>query len=108
MNWISTNAPPKIGDRLFAISGLGSTGASITQGFVADVSTDGIQHDVAVGSQFQGGPIINSDGEVVGVASRTYSPLGFNPQAVYFAPLVRLACQTVLRCPEGGPAQPGG
>lgn len=107
LNWISADAPPKIGDRLFAISGLGSTGASITQGFVADVSADGLQHDVAIGTQFQGGPIVNSDGEVVAVASRTYSPLHFNPQAVYFAPLVRLACDTVLKCPEGNP-QPGG
>jgi S1-C subfamily serine protease len=79
LNWISADVSPKIGDRLFAVSGLGSTGASITQGFVADVSADGIQHDVPVGTQFQGGPILNADGEVVGVASRTYSPLGFNP-----------------------------
>src|SRR5438045_8500128 len=64
LNWIAADAPPKVGDRLFAISGLGSSGASITQGFVADVSTDGIQHDVAVGTQFQGAPLINSDGEV--------------------------------------------
>jgi S1-C subfamily serine protease len=107
LNWISADAPPKIGDRLFAISGLGSTGASITQGFVADVSADGLQHDVPIGTQFQGGPIINSDGEVVAVASRTYAPLQFNPQSVFFAPLVRLACDAVLRCPEGNP-QPGG
>jgi S1-C subfamily serine protease len=93
---------------LFAISGLGSTGASITQGFVADVSSDGLQHDVAVGTQFQGGPVINSDGEVVAVASRTYSPLGFNPQAVYFAPLVRQACEAVVKCPTGNPSEPGG
>jgi S1-C subfamily serine protease len=103
LNWIAADAPPKIGDRLFGISGLGSTGASITQGFVADVSADGVQHDVAVGMQFQGGPLLNSDGEVVGVASRTYSPLGFNPQAVYFAPLVRMACDSVLKCPSGTP-----
>lgn len=107
LNWISVDAPPKIGDRLFAISGLGSTGASITQGFVADVSADGIQHDVAVGTQFQGAPIINSDGEVVAVASRTYSPLHFPTEGVYFAPLVRLACDAVLQCPDGSP-QPGG
>ncbi|MEY2434119.1 MAG: serine protease Do [Acidimicrobiaceae bacterium] len=106
LNWIGADAPPKIGDRLFGISGLGSTGASITQGFVADVSADGVQHDVAVGAQFQGGPLLNSDGEVVGVASRTYSPLGFNPQAVYFAPLVRMACDSVLKCPEGGAPKP--
>ena len=29
---------PKVGDRIFALSGLGSTGVGITQGFVADVS----------------------------------------------------------------------
>jgi S1-C subfamily serine protease len=105
--WIAADAPPKIGDRLFAISGLGSTGASITQGFVADVSTDGVQHDVPIGTQFQGGPLINSDGEVVAVSSRTYSPLNFTTQAVYFAPLVRQACDSVLKCPEGTP-KPGG
>ncbi|HEV3227565.1 MAG TPA: serine protease [Acidimicrobiales bacterium] len=103
LNWIADNAPPKIGDRLFGISGLGSTGASITQGFVADVSADGVQHDVPVGSQFQGGPLVNTDGDVVAVASRTYSPLGFNPQTVFFAPLVRAACNTVLQCPSGTP-----
>jgi S1-C subfamily serine protease len=107
LTWISADAPPKIGDRLFAISGLGSSGGSIIQGFVADVSADGIQHDVAVGTQFQGAPLINSDGEVVAVASRTYSPLKFEPDAVYFAPLVRMACDAVLSCPEGTP-KPGG
>jgi hypothetical protein len=60
-----------------------------------------------VGKQFQGGPLLNSDGEVVAVASRTYSPLGFQPEAVYFAPFVRSACDTVLKCPDGNP-QPGG
>jgi S1-C subfamily serine protease len=104
--WASGDPPSKIGDRVFAISGLGSTGASITQGFVADVSADGLQHDAPVGTQFQGGPLLNSDGEVVAVASRTYSPLGFQPESVFFAPLVRLSCDTVLTCPNGTP-QPG-
>jgi S1-C subfamily serine protease len=105
LNWSAADAPPKIGDRLFAISGLGTTGASITQGFVADVSADGIQHDAPVGAQFQGGPLLDSDGNVVAVASRTYSPLGFAPQDVFFAPLVRAACDSVLKCPDGQ-AQP--
>jgi S1-C subfamily serine protease len=105
--WATANPPAKIGDRMFAISGLGSAGAAITQGFVADVSADGLQHDAPVGTQFQGGPLLNSDGEVVAVASRTYSPLGFQPQSVFFAPLVRVSCNTVLKCPNGNP-QPGG
>jgi hypothetical protein len=36
-----------------------------------------------------------------------YSPLGFQPQSVFFAPLVRVSCDTVLKCPNGNP-QPGG
>ena len=102
--WAAGDAPPKIGDRVFAISGLGSTGASITQGFVADVSADGVQHDAPVGPQYQGGPLLNSNGEVVAVASRAYSPLGFATSIVFFAPPVRASCDTVLRCPEGNPA----
>ncbi len=105
--WESAGTPPKIGDRVFAISGLGSTGAAITQGFVADVAADGLQHDAPVGPQFQGGPLLDSDGNVVAVASRTYAPLGFQPDAVYFAPLIRLSCSSVLKCPDGSP-QPGG
>ncbi|MEY2435582.1 MAG: serine protease Do [Acidimicrobiaceae bacterium] len=101
--WASTDAQPRIGDRLFAISGLGSAGASITQGFVADVSADGLQHDAPVGTQFQGGPLLNSAGEVVAVASRAYSPLKFATLDVYFAPPIRASCDTVLRCPDGTP-----
>ena len=104
LTWASADVQPNVGDRLFAISGLGSTGASITQGFIADVSADGLQHDAPIGSQFQGGPLLNSAGEVVAVGSRTYSPLGFAPLDVLFAPPIRSSCDTVLRCPDGAPA----
>lgn len=91
----------QIGDRIFAVSGLGAKGGSITQGVVADISSVGLQHDTQIGMQFQGAPLVNSNGEVVASSSRVYSPLGFSPDAVYFAPPVRDACATVLRCPEG-------
>lgn len=92
--------PVKTGERLFAISGLGSAGGAISQGFVADLSGAGIQHDAAVGPAFQGGPLVNSEGEVVAVATRAYSPLGFATDDVYFAPLVSAACERVLKCPS--------
>jgi S1-C subfamily serine protease len=91
----------KTGERVFAMSGLGTAGGAITQGFVADVSSAGIQHDASVGSAFQGGPILNSDGKVLAVASRSYAPLGFTTSDVYFAPPVQVACEKVLRCPGG-------
>ena len=46
-------------------------------------------------------PVLPADGRVIGVASRTYAPLGFDPLAVFFAPPIRLACETVIRCPDG-------
>ncbi|HVM03448.1 MAG TPA: trypsin-like peptidase domain-containing protein, partial [Acidimicrobiales bacterium] len=92
--------PVRVGERLFAVSALGTAGGSISQGFVADVSGAGIQHDAAVGPAFQGGPLVNSEGEVVAVATRAYSPLGFASDGVYFAPLISAACEKVLRCPS--------
>lgn len=109
--WASKDST-QIGDRLFAVSGLGAKGGSITQGTVADISSIGLQHDTRIGVQFQGAPLVNSSGEVVATSSRTYAPLGFVPEDVYFAPPVRNACIVVLRCPEGeasgvGTKQPG-
>ena len=103
----SGDPPVKPGERLFAISGLGAAGGAISQGFVADVSAAGLQHDVAIGQGFQGGPLINSEGEVVAVASRAYAPLGFASDQVFFAPLVRAACEKVLKCPSGEVGGPG-
>lgn len=102
------SAPPKPGERVFALSGLGAQGASITQGFVADVSAEGIQHDARTGTQFQGGPLLNSDGHVVGILSRTFSPLGFSVADVYFAVPPKAACEKVLQCPNGTPANSTG
>ena len=99
---LASNDPAiNTGERLFAISGLGTAGGAVSQGFVADVSAAGIQHDAAIGAAYQGGPLVNSEGAVVAVASRAYAPLGFATDGVYFAPLVGLACEKVLKCPSG-------
>lgn len=103
-----TSGAPKPGERVFALSGLGGQGASITQGFVADVSAEGIQHDAPTGTQFQGGPLLNSDGKVVGILSRTFSPLGFPVASVFFAIPPKAACEKVLQCPNGTPASTNG
>jgi S1-C subfamily serine protease len=88
-----------VGDRVFAISGLGTAGGALTQGVVADVAANGIQHDASVGPQFQGGPLLNADGQLVGITSRRYAPLGFVPDDVYFAVPVREACAELVSCP---------
>lgn len=87
------------GDRLFAVSALGSDGTSVVQGVVADVAADGIQHDVPVGVQFRGGPMLDADGKLVAIASRNYAPLPFAPEAVFFGIPIREACAEVVTCP---------
>lgn len=92
---------PAIGDQIFAVSGTGSLGAAATQGYVTDVSASGMQHTAPVGQGYQGGPLLNSAGQVVGVASRSYQPLNFTSDGVWFAPFIRAACNKVLQCPGG-------
>jgi S1-C subfamily serine protease len=92
---------PQPGDGIYAVSGLGSAGASISQGTVIDVSASGITEDAAIGPAFQGGPLINQAGDVVAVASLTYSPYNFTSAGVWFAPYVEAACNQVLTCPGG-------
>jgi S1-C subfamily serine protease len=99
--------PMKIGERIFAMSGLGGSGASASQGFVGDVSQAGIQHNAAIGPSFQGGPLLNSDGKVVAIASRAYAPLGFANDGVWFGVPAQATCEKVLKCPGGTPSAAG-
>jgi S1-C subfamily serine protease len=107
LNWSGDSPPVKTGDRVFAVSGVGTGDGSITQGLVSNVSGSGVLSDTQVGNAFQGGPLINSKGDVVAVASRAYAPLGFPSEGVFFSVPVRAACDRVLRCPSGEPNAPG-
>lgn len=87
------------GDRAFAVTGLGSDGSSIAQGTVIDVAANAITHDVPVGPQFQGGPMLDASGRLIAISSRAYAPLGFPPDSIFFGVPVREACAEVVQCP---------
>jgi S1-C subfamily serine protease len=105
LQWASADPPLATGDRVFVVSGLGGGGGSISQGFVAGMSAAGVQHDAPVGAAFQGGPLLNSQGEVLAVASRAYAPLGFASESVFFGVPIGNACGELIGCPDGD--QPG-
>ncbi|MGH9306681.1 MAG: trypsin-like peptidase domain-containing protein [Acidimicrobiales bacterium] len=108
LGFAPSGSAPRIGDQVYALSGLGGSGGAITAGQIADVSSDTIQTDAAIGVSFQGGPLVNSQGQVVAVDSRNYAPLGFSSTGVYFTVPVGDVCQKILRCPGGTtPASPG-
>jgi trypsin-like peptidase len=96
-----TSPAPQPGDRLYSVSGLGTAGASIDEGTIVDVSSSGLAIDAAIGSSFQGGPLINQSGQVIAVASRTYAPLGFTSTGIWYTPYVEAACSKILSCPGG-------
>ncbi|MGH8972766.1 MAG: trypsin-like peptidase domain-containing protein [Acidimicrobiia bacterium] len=107
IKWAPADDKLEFGQRVFVVAGVGGAGGSITQGSVADVSAAGIQHDAAATGAFSGGPLLNSKGEAVGVATPAYAPLGFTSDRITFASPIRAACEKVLKCPEGA-ASPGG
>ncbi|MDQ3293912.1 MAG: serine protease, partial [Actinomycetota bacterium] len=108
LSFIEDPAAVQVGDRIFAVSGLGATGVSIAQGVVADAAGNAITHDVGIGAALQGGPLVDSDGRVGAVASRHFNPSGaFDPLASFFAPPVRRACELVLQCPDGNAPSSG-
>ena len=111
IQWAKSDST-KVGTQVFAVSGFGTAGGAITNGFIADVSTAGVQHSAALGTAFRGGPLLDGTGKVVAVLSKSYSPFGFASDGVWFAPPVTASCNKVLKCPNGqvtgaGPEQAG-
>ena len=101
LKWASDQTIAEVtGSRIFALSGLGGAGATSVPGFLVDSSAIGFQHTATIGTAFQGGPLVTASGEVLGVASLNYQPLGFDPGDVRFAPSVRNSCSVVLTCSE--------
>jgi hypothetical protein len=103
-----------VGKRVYAVSGLGGTGAKATGGMVVDQSAAGLQHSVQISPDFRGGPLVTAEGQVLAVAASAYRPLGFDGGPLPYAPMVVAACQNqkVLVCPAAltgatGAGQPG-
>jgi len=82
------------------MSGFGGQGATASPGHLIDHSQSGLQHTAAVGTLYVGGPLVDAEGRVLGMASSAYQPLGINPGDVPQAPDVAAICRTVLRCSD--------
>lgn len=102
LDWASEETRANaLGRRVYVASGLGGAGVSLSPGLVVDQSRSGIQHSAPMGNAWQGGPLLTAEGEVIGIASLAYAPLGFPPGGVPFAVPVDQACEQVLTCSGG-------
>lgn len=95
-----------LGSRVFPVSGFGGAGASLTSGVVMEQNSSGFLHTAPVGTFAQGGPIVTPSGRILGVASLTYQPFGFDPGEVRFAVRINEVCAQLMDC-GGGQRTPG-
>jgi S1-C subfamily serine protease len=89
-----------VGRPVYAMAGTGGQGASAAPGVLIDQSSIGLQHTVPIGTLYRGGPLLDGAGQVVGVATGAYQPLGVDPGLVGQAPEVSGICARVLLCSE--------
>ncbi|HYF45192.1 MAG TPA: serine protease [Acidimicrobiales bacterium] len=87
-----------VGTHVWAAEGLGGNGVSLSPGSVIDQSDVGIQHTSPLNAAFRGGPIVNGQGQVVGISSTSYVPLNFPSGAVSFGIPVQATCERILNC----------
>ena len=87
-----------VGERIWAVEGIGGNGVSLSPGSVIDQSDVGIQHTAALNAAFRGGPVVNGRGEVVAIASIGYAPLNYATGDVTFGVPVQAACERILEC----------
>ena len=87
-----------VGRHVWAAEGIGGNGVTLSPGTVIDQSDVGIQHTAPLNPAFRGGPIVNGQGEVVGIASTGYAPLNYPSGAVSFGIPVQAACERILNC----------
>jgi len=95
-----------VGDRIWAVEGIGGNGVSLSPGSVIDQSSVGIQHTAALNAAFRGGPVVNGRGEVVAIASIGYAPLNYATGDVSFGVPVQAACERILECGGDVPGVP--
>jgi S1-C subfamily serine protease len=99
LEWADENAQSKLlGKYVFPITGTGGAGAALSTGILIDQITAGFRDTAPIGSDFQGGPIIDQDGKVIGVASLSYNPLGYDSGQLHWSPPIAVACDRVLVC----------
>ena len=96
-----------LGTRVFPVSGFGGAGASLTSGLGIDQNAAGFVYTAPVGPFMQGGPIVTSDGKVLGVTTLEYRPFGFPFGDVSISPHVNLLCEKLLDCGGGARSKPG-
>ncbi|MCA1692815.1 MAG: serine protease [Actinobacteria bacterium] len=94
--FVSSGSSVKPGERIYA-----SAGSNLFAGVILSSSSTAIEHNIPVGLNLQGAPIVNQKGEVLALASRAYNPGGNGTETVFSGVPISVACERVLQCGTG-------
>jgi hypothetical protein len=95
--WRPEDTPLEPGDRVIAVGATPQLQPVRVAGDVGAVSDTAIVTDLPVLEMVAGGPVVDIEGRVVGVASTGYSPFGQDPLVV---PVRRLCDRMLNSCPD--------
>ena len=98
LEWRPPDESLSLGDAIYAIGVAGPGTPTVVEGTVAGQSAEAIVPNVQLNSFLEGGPLIDASGQVVAVASQTYSPFGVVPGTLRYAPPIRLVCERLIDC----------
>ena len=96
-NGLPTTQMPQIGHWVMSVGNPFGLDRSVNFGTVSNVESAQIILDVAINSGNSGGPLINADGNVVGVISAVVS----NADNVGIAIPLKQLCEKILNCSQG-------
>ncbi|MDQ6840516.1 MAG: serine protease [Actinomycetota bacterium] len=95
--------PAAAGQAVDMVSGAGGANGAIAAGKLLAVSATALADDIPPGNDGRGGPVIDTSGDVVGVASSAFMPppSAATPTGAHVGVPIGVVCAEVLVCPGG-------
>ena len=104
---LGSSASVKVGDSVYAIGSPFGLSGSLTEGIVSNLNQSGaagsnlIQTDAAINPGNSGGPLVNAQGQVIGINNSIESPVDGNVGVGFAIPIDQV--KALLPAIEGGP-----
>jgi S1-C subfamily serine protease len=87
---------PSLGDPVITIGSPHGFDGTVSRGIVSRLFADGLMTDAAIDSGNSGGPLLDRNGDVLGVTTLTV----FDADALHFSVGIWEACGAILDCPR--------
>jgi S1-C subfamily serine protease len=111
LDWRPADEPVTRGDRIYLAGIAGPGTAAVLEGRVAGISDRAVVPALPVNAFVAGGPLLDSAGRVVAIASLGYAPFGSVEGDLTYGVPIRRLCDRLIRCTAedvGGLGDEGG